>query len=967
MTPEIIGTLLFPCTQPLYNGRVGPYERTAGDWAYSIVCEIASNVAKTNIVAYKTPAQPDPNYGIVWTRVVAGPETPNGKASVYRFDDADDVLNIGYQDTSSGFTGALQALEFDMATETFNSPDPTGSGVISIVALMLLKLSNGDLAIFYDKSANGVFALVKSSGVWGSEITIAAGPRCRFAGALRIDDTNIKVLADHFSAVGFQNIIDFTCYTFDGSAVTGTSVAFTASGSDVADIRVGAGVYSSGADLVAWPIVNVINGTDDNQIFLLTAQASIAAPVFADVLVYEDTDPGDSIGPPVQVIPVTGGFNVIFDLVPSDASPERIYTCLCATLDGTWGAPVLFYDLAADPPSPPPHNDVIFPVFAIESPDGTPFVTMGLTQTIETHNFCGVLYSLPVTGPACGDPIQVSSDAQFRQSASEINPYYLEVGTDLYQVLVASQGEAKIGVFKRAKSDIEGTWADQPDGLDDANSPDNTAQSGYLNVVKNGTKLAILYLLDDFVSLKIVEFETDTDTYGSPTSALTIPTSAGSFCFFLRGSTYTVIGAGTDTYAVTNTGGTWSSITTLFGAPAANLYGGALSVFGNFYFIYVQVSAHLELASLSPSLGFAHIHTITNNLEIFFNPAARPTLVFSASDTLQIGYINTFGGEGFVVTTVTNVHTSPGFTNSSPTGATSVDEHLSYATVVLGLGGSLTAFYVRRNIVSMPVVNQVERSSFSAGAWSTPIVYYDAVADPPAGGTVDTSQVIRALQPIQFGSGWSLALTMNTFDDPDTFQTGFYIDACGAGQTLQLTKTVIGGTAVPAMWLLTGTGPTPISGAGDTGALPVDPGTYALSESVGPDGYTAGAWDCGEAEMPTASSVVVPEGVDVVCNIDNTAGTPPFRASCPSPIYVVGTPYSSFVTVVGGVPPYTFTLLSGSLPTGLSLNASTGEISGTPSATGPFTFVIRVTDDNGDHADTSSCSAGRCPGTRSII
>jgi hypothetical protein len=113
--------------------------------------------------------------------------------------------------------------------------------------------------------------------------------------------------------------------------------------------------------------------------------------------------------------------------------------------------------------------------------------------------------------------------------------------------------------------------------------------------------------------------------------------------------------------------------------------------------------------------------------------------------------------------------------------------------------------------------------------------------------------------------------------------------------------------------------------------------------------------------------VTIAEGDDVVCTITNTFGTPPFRASCPSPIYVVGTPYSSFVTVVGGVPPYTFAVLSGSLPTGLSLNATTGEISGTPSAAGPFTFVIEVTDDNGDHADTSSCSAGRCPGTRSII
>jgi len=98
--------------------------------------------------------------------------------------------------------------------------------------------------------------------------------------------------------------------------------------------------------------------------------------------------------------------------------------------------------------------------------------------------------------------------------------------------------------------------------------------------------------------------------------------------------------------------------------------------------------------------------------------------------------------------------------------------------------------------------------------------------------------------------------------------------------------------------------------------------------------------------------------------------TPPpgtFSAGCPSPIYIVGTPYDSFVIVTGGTGPYTFAVTSGSLPTGLSLNASTGEITGTPSATGPFSFTITVTDSTGATASTGSCSAGRCPGTRSII
>lgn len=67
---------------------------------------------------------------------------------------------------------------------------------------------------------------------------------------------------------------------------------------------------------------------------------------------------------------------------------------------------------------------------------------------------------------------------------------------------------------------------------------------------------------------------------------------------------------------------------------------------------------------------------------------------------------------------------------------------------------------------------------------------------------------------------------------------------------------------------------------------------------------------------------------------------------------VTGTAYSETVTAQGGTSPYTFSLVSGALPTGLSLNSS-GVISGTPSAAGTSTFTVRVTDTNGSTGDTT--------------
>ena len=49
----------------------------------------------------------------------------------------------------------------------------------------------------------------------------------------------------------------------------------------------------------------------------------------------------------------------------------------------------------------------------------------------------------------------------------------------------------------------------------------------------------------------------------------------------------------------------------------------------------------------------------------------------------------------------------------------------------------------------------------------------------------------------------------------------------------------------------------------------------------------------------------------------------------------------------GGVPDYTWTLVSGQLPPGLSLQESPGRISGTPTTAGTFSFLVRVTDDRG--------------------
>lgn len=53
------------------------------------------------------------------------------------------------------------------------------------------------------------------------------------------------------------------------------------------------------------------------------------------------------------------------------------------------------------------------------------------------------------------------------------------------------------------------------------------------------------------------------------------------------------------------------------------------------------------------------------------------------------------------------------------------------------------------------------------------------------------------------------------------------------------------------------------------------------------------------------------------------------------------------MTATGGALPYTWSLASGALPDGLTLDAKTGEISGTSTGqAGTYTFTVKVTDTN---------------------
>ncbi len=150
----------------------------------------------------------------------------------------------------------------------------------------------------------------------------------------------------------------------------------------------------------------------------------------------------------------------------------------------------------------------------------------------------------------------------------------------------------------------------------------------------------------------------------------------------------------------------------------------------------------------------------------------------------------------------------------------------------------------------------------------------------------------------------------------------------------------------PAMTVTGGVGSMTFSVA--TGSLPagltLNPSTGAISGTPQSAGsFTLKVTDAnGQVATGTCPFVIQP-GPALACAAPTTASE-------------VGVPFNSpAMTVTGGVGSMTFSIATGALPAGLTLNPSTGAISGTPTAAGSFT--LKVTDSNG------AVATGTCPFT----
>jgi hypothetical protein len=198
------------------------------------------------------------------------------------------------------------------------------------------------------------------------------------------------------------------------------------------------------------------------------------------------------------------------------------------------------------------------------------------------------------------------------------------------------------------------------------------------------------------------------------------------------------------------------------------------------------------------------------------------------------------------------------------------------------------------------------------------------------------------------------------FAGTDTFTVTFCNDAgCSFAALRTATVTVTVGTptivvnpaTLPAATVAVAYSQT-MTGAG--GQAPY--GGFTVISGALPAGLTLGAGGA-LTGTPTASGTFN----FTIRTTDSTDGTGPFQGSraytltvnAPTitvspttvPNATVGVAYSQTLTGGGGTAPYgNFVVTVGALPAGLTLNSSSGAITGTPTSGGAFNFTIRTTD-----------------------